>query len=84
MILHQLDCTKSSVAGIFCADVPSLTNGQVLRTDNSVGTTVYFQCDSRYQLQGPSSLTCMTSGQWNGNFPYCQGSSNSLFVLINT
>ncbi|XP_043572153.1 sushi, von Willebrand factor type A, EGF and pentraxin domain-containing protein 1 isoform X1 [Chiloscyllium plagiosum] len=35
-------------------------------------STVSYTCNSGYQLQGPSTLTCNSTGQWNGTAPVCE------------
>ncbi|XP_067886734.1 sushi, von Willebrand factor type A, EGF and pentraxin domain-containing protein 1 isoform X1 [Heterodontus francisci] len=35
-------------------------------------STVSYTCNSGYQLRGPSTLTCNSTGQWNGTTPVCE------------
>ncbi|XP_072444220.1 sushi, von Willebrand factor type A, EGF and pentraxin domain-containing protein 1 isoform X5 [Chiloscyllium punctatum] len=35
-------------------------------------STVSYTCNSGYQLQGPSTLTCNSTGQWNSTAPVCE------------
>ena len=35
------------------------------------GGIARFQCNQGFQLEGPSSLECTTTGAWSGDLPTC-------------
>ena len=57
----------------------SLANGDVTYTKSAqngkyvVNTVASFSCDSDYYLNGPNSITCQKSGNWNEQTPRCEG-----------
>ncbi|KAI8515762.1 hypothetical protein Bbelb_065750 [Branchiostoma belcheri] len=53
-----------------CPLVSPPTNGFVTGS-NSYGDVVSFTCEPGYKLVGPSSLTCLSDGTWNGKSPTC-------------
>ncbi|XP_071476365.1 E-selectin-like [Diadema antillarum] len=36
------------------------------------GAKVHFRCDTGYHLNGSSSITCLTNGNWDSELPECQ------------
>ena len=49
----------------------SLRNGIRIGTDLSEGSTVYFECNDGYVLQGDMSRMCRNDGKWTGENPTC-------------
>lgn len=49
--------------------------GDVTVSSLHAGGEAYFYCFTGYQLQGPSTLTCLnaTTPYWNGKEPRCLG-----------
>ena len=39
-----------------------------------VSTTASFSCNSGHYQNGPNSITCQASGNWNEQTPTCEGS----------
>jgi len=39
----------------------------------SFGDKIWFSCIAGYTLQGKKDFICQANGNWNGNFPTCQG-----------
>ena len=53
-----------------CKDPGTLENGIVRGNDFRHGSTVEFQCNSHYQLNGSQFATCV-KGKWNSSVPKC-------------
>ena len=59
-----------------CGPAPTIANAQIaspvaFRQGNSmVGSTVTYQCDPSYNLQGNSIITCQSNGEWT-TLPIC-------------
>ncbi|NWY52531.1 CR1 protein, partial [Chionis minor] len=54
---------------------PKIENGDVTADSFSFGAVVTFTCHPGYELKGPSSATCVASGNgvaWNAAFPHCE------------
>ncbi|XP_073244349.1 sushi, von Willebrand factor type A, EGF and pentraxin domain-containing protein 1-like isoform X2 [Porites lutea] len=54
----------------FCKDPRPLKNGIIRGNDFRHGSTVEFQCNSHYQLNGSQFATCV-KGKWNPSVPKC-------------
>ena len=39
----------------------------------SVGSIVYYDCDTCYSLNGTSKRVCLANGAWSGLEPTCEG-----------
>lgn len=63
--------TKLLFIGVDCGSISSPSNGQVIVTSTTFGSTARYSCDSGYDLVGASSRTCQSSGQWSGAAPTC-------------
>ncbi|XP_078665151.1 sushi, von Willebrand factor type A, EGF and pentraxin domain-containing protein 1-like [Branchiostoma floridae x Branchiostoma belcheri] len=61
---------KTNMTATKCPALSHLTNG-FIGGNESYGDVVNFTCDPGYKLVGPSSLTCLPDGTWNGNSPTC-------------
>ena len=68
---------NDNISEISC-DPPFVpTNGKAKVKKVSVfGSFVTFTCDIGYILEGPKSLHCLASGNWNGTEPECKGVLN--------
>jgi fibulin 1/2 len=55
-----------------CPHLEVPAKGSISTTSTVHNTTVYFNCDACYVLNGNSNLTCQQTGAWNGNVPHCQ------------
>ncbi|KAJ8023180.1 P-selectin [Holothuria leucospilota] len=59
-----------------CRNVtPILPTIMSCSNNNMVHSSCTFSCPSGYDLQGPSTVTCETSGEWSSHFPICRGSA---------
>ena len=54
-----------------CIGLTNPTNGQVVVSGITTGSTATYSCNSGYQPIGDSSRTCQNSGQWNSTAPTC-------------
>ncbi|XP_075416413.1 sushi, von Willebrand factor type A, EGF and pentraxin domain-containing protein 1 isoform X2 [Tenrec ecaudatus] len=55
-----------------CPDPPLLENQLVLKELTTEVGIVTFSCREGHALQGPSTLKCLPSHQWNDSFPVCK------------
>lgn len=62
------------ISEILCTPPESIENGEVLVVHKKYrsGHRIQFQCDDGYKLDGHSTLTCSSNGQWNDSVPMCQ------------
>ena len=67
---------------VLCPDTVTSLSGnttaaeRIVRTSivsREVGGKALFNCPPGYALQGPSETTCLPTGEWSQQFPYCQG-----------
>ena len=56
---------------IDCGDPGTPTNGQRSLSSTTYNSVVTYTCDASYALQGSSSRTCQSDGQWSGSLPEC-------------
>ncbi|GBM32523.1 Sushi, von Willebrand factor type A, EGF and pentraxin domain-containing protein 1, partial [Araneus ventricosus] len=59
---------------ILCEAPKIIENGEVIALQNKyrLGHRIQFSCDDGYRLDGSSTLTCSSRGQWNDSIPMCQ------------
>ena len=55
-----------------CGPLNPPTDGLVSITGTTVGSTATYTCNDGFGLQGQSTRTCQTNGQWSGSAPICQ------------
>ena len=58
-----------------CGDPGTPTNGQRSLSSTTYNSAVIYTCDVGYTLQGSTSRTCQSNGQWSGSVPQCKGMS---------
>lgn len=67
-----------------CFDPGAIKNGSRVGSDLKLGSTVTYYCDSGYDVNGASTLTCVMGGDgkpaWNYPRPSCRGKSVSLLI----
>ena len=62
------------VTAVECGNLTDPANGQVDHTaGTTLGQTVYYSCNTGYNLVGDRTHTCQASGNWSGSAPICQG-----------
>ncbi|KAK5893156.1 hypothetical protein CgunFtcFv8_006054 [Champsocephalus gunnari] len=54
--------TEGPTCNANCGDYPSVPNGDVVVQVN--GTSLKYQCNKLYRLEGPVSVTCQSNGKW--------------------
>lgn len=69
-------CTRVS-----CSSAPTLDNGHIVGVCDDVYQSVcHYSCDSTdYSLSGPSSISCLSNGQWS-SLGTCSAVSCSVFI----
>ena len=70
MIDTPLSLSLSSVV-VTCDLLPIPTNGRRSSSQRNYNVTVDFSCNTGYILNGNSSRTCQSTGQWSGTQPTC-------------
>ena len=61
------------VPGVTCTDPGLPINGGRLGTSIKYKDEVTFYCNEGFKLVGSEKLTCMSSGDWFGHIPKCNG-----------
>ena len=54
-----------------CGSLTAPDSGTVTEVTNGVVTTVAVTCVSGYQINGTSTLTCLSNGTWDAVLPSC-------------
>ncbi|XP_046845122.1 sushi, von Willebrand factor type A, EGF and pentraxin domain-containing protein 1-like [Xenia sp. Carnegie-2017] len=54
-----------------CRRIRYLKNGNIHGSRREVGAVLRFSCLNGYNLLGPKRLTCLSKGNWSGDFPRC-------------
>lgn len=54
-----------------CRRLRHLKNGNIHGSRRVVGAVLRFSCLNGYNLLGPKRLTCLSKGNWSGDFPRC-------------
>ena len=72
-------------SGDVCPPLEDPDNGRVTVTGFGIGDEASYTCDQGYQLDGVSSLTCSSDGQWSSQPPTCtQSMFDSLYKATRT
>nr|XP_056705184.1 sushi, von Willebrand factor type A, EGF and pentraxin domain-containing protein 1 [Euleptes europaea] len=66
---------KKCAEPVKCKHLEDPENGQSHGDIYRVGSEVSFSCDKGYQLKGVNKLTCLESGKWSHQIPYCEAVS---------
>ena len=66
-----MDATAFSSPAVDCGDPGTPTNGQRNISGTSYALVVNYACNVGYAIQGLTSRTCQSNGQWNGSMPQC-------------
>ncbi|XP_019410274.1 PREDICTED: sushi, von Willebrand factor type A, EGF and pentraxin domain-containing protein 1, partial [Crocodylus porosus] len=54
-----------------CSMPKKLMNGNIKGENYTYGHTIYYECNSGYQLIGSANRTCQENQTWDGNEPIC-------------
>ncbi|XP_019851357.1 PREDICTED: uncharacterized protein LOC100634273, partial [Amphimedon queenslandica] len=54
-----------------CGDPGTPTNGSSNGSVYTYNSVVSYQCISGYSISGADTLSCLSTGSWNGSVPYC-------------
>ena len=60
---------------IRCGGLSDPSNGQVSISDNTVGGSATYTCNSGYNLVGSETRFCQNDGSWSGDAPVCERQS---------
>ncbi|XP_051818518.1 sushi, von Willebrand factor type A, EGF and pentraxin domain-containing protein 1 [Antechinus flavipes] len=66
---------KKCAEPIKCKDPGKTDNGHSSGNIYTVGGEVTFSCEEGYQLIGVTKITCLESGKWSHQIPFCEGIS---------
>ena len=62
------------LTAVYCGNLTDPVNGSVDQTTGTLlGWTANYSCNTGYNLEGNSTLTCQAPGNWSGGAPTCQG-----------
>ncbi|XP_058886297.1 sushi, von Willebrand factor type A, EGF and pentraxin domain-containing protein 1 isoform X1 [Acipenser ruthenus] len=56
---------------VMCSNPQNIENGNYQLSGQAYLSTVSYECNEGYRLQGSSTLTCEASGEWNDSAPVC-------------
>ncbi|XP_043916972.1 sushi, von Willebrand factor type A, EGF and pentraxin domain-containing protein 1 isoform X2 [Protopterus annectens] len=56
---------------ITCSVPDDIKNGKLILNGTTYLSTVSYECDYGFRLQGPSVLQCGDEGKWNDTYPVC-------------
>lgn len=56
---------------IECPEPKEILNGQFSSVSFQYGQTITYSCDRGFRLEGPKSLTCLETGDWDMDAPSC-------------
>lgn len=62
-----------SILGIRCGNPGSVANGNVIYSDDTVGSIVRVECNDGFLLNGDPERVCLSDGRWSGGLPTCEG-----------
>lgn len=55
-----------------CGNLPPLTNGKVIISGRTPGSTATYLCNEHYRLIGNATIICQSNSQWLGVAPKCK------------
>ena len=58
---------------IVCDPPDSIENGNVSISSTACGSSVRYQCNVGFRLEGSESRTCLPNGTWSDDDPVCRG-----------
>jgi len=59
-------------AVIECDSLPGISNGIVVQSGTTVDSTVTYNCNRGFTLEGLATHTCQADGEWSGEAPTCE------------
>ncbi|XP_070287020.1 sushi, von Willebrand factor type A, EGF and pentraxin domain-containing protein 1 [Myotis yumanensis] len=62
---------KPTCKPIECPKPKEILNGQFSHTNLHAGQTITYSCDLGFRLEGPKTLTCLETGDWDVDVPSC-------------
>lgn len=72
--LHLVSPTSPPLPSLGCGDPGTPANGRKVGESYTVGSVVYYECDTGFRLDGPQSRLCRFDGLWSDSLPSCVGS----------
>ena len=78
IFILSLKCLQHAIlmsfsAVVDCGPLDDPENGDVSVSGTRVGSSAFYYCFTGYRLIGSSFRTCLSSGNWSGSAPICQG-----------
>ena len=65
-------CCSFPIVAVQCRSLNNPKDGSVSLSGTTVGSTATYTCNDGFRLQGQSTRTCQTNGQWSRRAPTCQ------------
>ena len=69
-IYHYLCAATQDIR---CPDLTDPANGRVMVAGTTPGDAATYTCNDGYKLDGASTRTCGSGGQWSSDPPVCLG-----------
>ncbi len=70
--LDLFPCTHIWITtAVGCDYLEAPENGHVVHSGTTIGSVVTYSCFPGYELIGETTQTCLESGEWTGNAPFC-------------
>ena len=70
--LYKMTFTNSHQSVNDCGSLESPTNGGVVVTGTTVGSTANYFCNKGFELTSSSTRTCQNNGIWSSKAPACR------------
>ena len=68
--------------GVTCPALPDPLNGMVNDDDLSFDSIATYSCDVGFMIEGNSTQTCGTDGNWTGSPPLCVRKLKMCSILL--
>ena len=67
---------------VMCPELPDPSNGAVVVSGLTVGSTASYTCDAGFELSENILRMCEVDGIWSGSEPLCESGTHSLVDSI--
>ncbi|KAL4229789.1 hypothetical protein ACF0H5_010180 [Mactra antiquata] len=63
--------TSANTSCVKCPDLSQVTGGTLSLSTNGTFSTAEYTCDSNYEIQGETTIRCLSNGTWSTVEPHC-------------